>query len=233
MNFEKELADLSVIVTRNSAVNEVLNVFHSYVHYFSQNHISGVLKQFALDKEDVSLEIGEEGKIVGAEQLRKHFAYMPRLAKQTGVLVYHYVTSEVVEVAEDGKTAKVTALSPSCDAMGQAQLQNWIFGKYYVDMIKTEDGSWKLWHVQWFRTFETPVTVGWLKVQTSHDAEINHPKMVDVYADPAARNESSYPADWRYPKHYDTEQVNYLMPEPPKPYKSWDGITSMEFTRDY
>lgn len=232
-DLEKQILELSRIADHNSDVDAVLKVFHNYLHYFAQNHVTGVLEQFSGEQEDISLEVGEEGRIVGRADLEKHFAYMPRLAQKPGVLVYHYVTTEVVEIAQDGQTAKLTALSPSCDAMGQAQIQNWIYGKYHVDLVKQSDGQWKLWHVQWFRTFEAAVTLGWLKEQTAHDAEVVHPKLADVYADPAPRAGSSYPPAWPYPRHYDPERVNYLMPEPPEPYAHWDGSTAMKMTRGY
>ena len=41
----------------------------------------------------------------------------------------------------------------------------------------------------------------------------------------------SYPESWQYPKHYSPDEVNYLLPEPPAPYKTWDGMTAAVKTR--
>jgi len=234
MNIEKELAGLTALADKNSAVHSVLKVFHAYVNYYSQQHIEGVMAQFA-DKPDVSLEIADEGKVVGLADIRRYFSYMPVLAKKPGILMYHYVTTEVVEVAGDGKTAKLTAMSPSCYAMAKAQMQHWCFGKYYVDFIKEDDGSWKMWHVQWFSTFETPVTAGWLKEQTAHKAEFTHPELADAYVETlkVEKQPSSYPADWDYPTHFDPKSKNYLLPEPAEPYETWDGMTAIKNTRGY
>lgn len=234
MSIEKELAELTALADKNSAVNTVLKVFHAYVNYYSQQHIEGVMAQFA-DQPDVSLEVADEGKVVGLENIRRYFSYMPVLAKKPGILMYHYVTTEVVEVAEDGQTAKLTAMSPSCDAMAKAQMQNWCYGKYYADFIKDANGDWKIWHIQWFSTFETPVTTGWLKEQTAHKAEFVHPELADAYVETlkVEREKSSYPENWEYPTHFDPKSRNYLMPEPAEPYQKWDGMTSMKNTRGY
>lgn len=234
MDFEKEFAELKALADRNCAVNEVLKTLHRYVNYYSQEHIEGVMAQFA-DEPDVSLEVADEGKVVGLENIRRYFSYMPIIAKKPGILMYHYVTTEVVAVAEDGKTAKVTAMSPSCDAMAKAQMQNWCYGKYYVDFIRNAQGEWKIWHIQWFSTFEAPVTVGWLKQQTAHKAEFTDPNLADAYEETlrVEREKSSYPEDWAYPTHFDPKKQNYLMPEPAEPYAAWDGMTSMRKTREY
>ena len=232
---EAMLAGLQALeqqMDRVADTNRILDIFYRYIHYFSLLHREGILSTFA-DRDDVSLELAEEGVVVGPEQLRRHFSFMPVLAQKPGILVYHYVTCPVVEIAADGATAKLTCFAPGCDAMAPASMQDWIYGKYYVDLIRQTDGQWKVWHVRWFRTFETPVTVGWLKEQTAHDKQYGHAKLKDAYAQRAEKQPSTYPPYWKYPKHFDPTQPNYLLPEPPKAYTSWDGMTAMDMTRTY
>lgn len=67
---------------------------------------------------------------------------------QMGALLMHTLTTPLVEVAEDGKTAQgmwyslgqVTNAGPDGKATGQ-----WMHERYAVDFIK-EDDQWKIWH---------------------------------------------------------------------------------------
>ena len=231
-DLEKDLESLEFLTEEISDHDAILNCFYRYIHFYGQLHIEGVMEQFSKDHSDVSLEIGEEGIYTGLNTIRSYFGFMPKLSQKPGIMIYHYVDTPVVEIAGDHKTAKITCLAPGLDAAAKALVQNWIYGKYYVDMVKEADGSWKLWHVQWFRTFECAMTAGWLKEQTAHDKELVHPELSDAYEGLPAPEDSSYPKDYSYPKHFDPEKVNYLLPEPPKPYSSWNGKTSMDITRN-
>lgn len=67
---------------------------------------------------------------------------------QMGALLMHSLTTPLVEVAGDGKTAQamwyslgqVTNAGPDGKASG-----SWMHERYAVDFIK-EDGEWKIWH---------------------------------------------------------------------------------------
>lgn len=211
--------------------DQILNAFYRYIHYYGELHITGVMEQFA-DRPDISLEIGEEGIYEGRETIQAYFGFMPKLAQKPGILIYHYTDTPVVEIAKDGQSAKLTALAPGLDAAAKALVQNWVYGKYYADLVK-ENGAWKLYHVQWFRDFECSMTKGWMKEQTAHDRELVALELKDAYEKLPRPKESSYPENWAYPKHYDPERVNYLMPEPPQPFNTYDGKTAMTKTREY
>ncbi len=67
---------------------------------------------------------------------------------QMGALLMHTLTTPLIEVAEDGKTAQgmwyslgqVTNAGADGNATGM-----WMHERYAVDFIK-EDGQWKIWH---------------------------------------------------------------------------------------
>lgn len=67
---------------------------------------------------------------------------------QMGALLMHSLTTPLIEVAADGKTAQgmwyslgqVTNAGPDGTASG-----SWMHERYAVDFIKEEDG-WKIWH---------------------------------------------------------------------------------------
>lgn len=227
----KDIGALEEFATRLVDHDQILNTFYRYIHYYGELHITGTMQQFS-KRPDISLEIGEEGVYEGYDTIKAYFGFMPKLAQKPGILIYHYTDTPVIEIAKDGQTAKLTALAPGLDAAAKALVQNWIYGKYYVDLIK-EDGEWKLWHVQWFRNFECSMTKGWMKEQTAHDRELVAPELADAYQDLPQGQKGSYPDDWQYPKHYDPERVNYLMPEPPQAYETYSGKTAMVKTREY
>jgi hypothetical protein len=53
------------------------------------------------------------------------------------MIAEHCLTSPVIQVAKDGKTAKAIWFSPGVEG------NQWAYGKYAIDFVK-EDGQWKI-----------------------------------------------------------------------------------------
>ena len=68
-----------------------------------------------------------------------------------GQLLLHVTTTAIIEVAEDGQTAKAFWYSPGMIAES-GQSGNTIWEAYGVDFVK-EDGVWKMWHLHMFTDF--------------------------------------------------------------------------------
>ncbi|MCD7749423.1 MAG: nuclear transport factor 2 family protein [Oscillospiraceae bacterium] len=68
-----------------------------------------------------------------------------------GQLLLHVTTTAIIEVAEDGQTAKAFWYSPGMIAES-GQSGNTIWEAYGVDFVK-EDGEWKMWHLHMFTDF--------------------------------------------------------------------------------
>ena len=68
-----------------------------------------------------------------------------------GQLLLHVTTTAIIEVAEDGQTAKCFWYSPGMIAES-GQSGNTIWEAYGVDFVK-EDGVWKMWHLHMFTDF--------------------------------------------------------------------------------
>ena len=68
-----------------------------------------------------------------------------------GQLLLHVTTTAIIEVAEDGQTAKCFWYSPGMIAES-GQSGNTIWEAYGVDFVK-EDGEWKMWHLHMFTDF--------------------------------------------------------------------------------
>ncbi|NBC36415.1 nuclear transport factor 2 family protein [Novosphingobium sp. FSY-8] len=99
-----------------------------------------------------------------------------------GKLVFHYVTTPLIEIAGDGQTAKglwiVNGLESGLMAPEiAAKLPAWMFEKtmvngkkvwmhnvyikYGIDFIK-QDGEWKIWHFHCFEVARAPYGMGWI-----------------------------------------------------------------------
>lgn len=68
-----------------------------------------------------------------------------------GQLLLHVTTTAIIEVAEDGQTAKCFWYSPGMIAE-TGQSANTIWEAYGVDFVK-ENGVWKMWHLHMFTDF--------------------------------------------------------------------------------
>lgn len=68
-----------------------------------------------------------------------------------GQLLLHVTTTAIIEVAEDGQTAKGYWYSPGMIAES-GQSANTIWEAYGADFIK-ENGEWKLWHLHMYTDF--------------------------------------------------------------------------------
>ena len=68
-----------------------------------------------------------------------------------GQFLMHFTTTQIIEVAEDGKTAKCFWYSPGMVAeTGDAPMSIW--EAYCVDMVKEGD-EWKIWHLHMYTDF--------------------------------------------------------------------------------
>ena len=68
-----------------------------------------------------------------------------------GQLLLHVTTTAIIEIAEDGQTAKGYWYSPGMIAES-GQSGNTIWEAYGVDFVK-ENGEWKMWHLHMFTDF--------------------------------------------------------------------------------
>ncbi len=101
------------------------------------------------------------GYYVGMDEIRKYYvdSHAAALEEQkkangaaevnTGNMYAHPLTTGLVELAEDGETAKGLWYSIGNEAMAQADgtaRVQWMLGKVAADFIREEDG-WKIWHL--------------------------------------------------------------------------------------
>jgi hypothetical protein len=93
------------------------------------------LSFFALDEPDVCVEVGDRGVYRGRAALETLFKAQFGSAALKGNLLFAFLTTGMVEISKDGKTAKGTWRSPSVQAVmpkdGNSEPSPvWLFGAY-------------------------------------------------------------------------------------------------------
>ena len=110
-------------------------------------------------------------------------AYHAQRPHPKGKLIFHYLASPLIEVAEDGQTAKglfimagvesgltdPDAAKKAPDFMyvkdvtvdGKRVWMHDVMVKYGIDFIR-QDGQWKIWHFHCYEVARSPFGVGWI-----------------------------------------------------------------------
>lgn len=92
------------------------------------------LSFFALNEPDVSVEVGDRGVYRGRAALETLFKEQYGAAALKGNLLFPFLTTGMVQVAGDGRTAKGVWRSPSVQAVvpkeGGEPEPIWLFGTY-------------------------------------------------------------------------------------------------------
>lgn len=135
----------------------VQNLMGLYSNYAYSNQYGKLPDLFALNTAGVSYKVPmgpTGGEAIKAELLRRQ-AKHDAGQDPVGMLHVHPMTTPVIEIAGDGKTAKGVWDSFGPDVASIDEVGNWLYVKKAVDFIK-EDGVWKIWHMQDYPVFNTP-----------------------------------------------------------------------------
>lgn len=134
-----------------------------------------------------------------------------------GMVSIHLLTTEVIEVAGDGKTARGLWFSPGTETRRKAADGNheafWVWGMYAIDFIK-EDGEWKFWHFRIPHLLLCDYHHSWV--------DLDHIKLgsqIGHEGRPVADRPSSFP-----PTFYGTGKKTDLFFEPPIRYQKEDDL---------
>ena len=129
-----------------------------YGYYFDRRMWDQVADLFA---ENGTIEMDLRGVYVGKARVREFLNLLGPEGIQDGELNDHVQLQVVVDVAEDGRTAK--ARSRELDMLGvHEQGGQWSEGIYENAFVK-EDGVWKIQALRYFPTFITDYDQGWAK----------------------------------------------------------------------
>ena len=118
-------------------------------------------------------ELNEKNRKKNLEMVSKLCPEIENIKENEGIgsIIMHTLTTPIIEVAGDGRTAKgmwyspgqVTEIGPDGKPMAM-----WMWEKYGVDFVK-EDGKWKLWHIHMYTDFAVPPGKSWIDPSTRSD----------------------------------------------------------------
>lgn len=172
-----DLKEIQKVVQRQQDVLQIQNMMsrRSFYHgagqqaeelefYSRRPDISfGQNQGFRVGIENIAAAYKERYAKVRALELERISKLLPEVKNVpdnigVGMFQFHTLTTPIIEVAEDGKTAKGMWYTPGAisgvtenGTLGA----NWIWEKYAIDFIN-EDGKWKFWHIIVVTDIATP-----------------------------------------------------------------------------
>jgi len=202
-------------VQRMEDVHEIQNLMGRLEFLHTAGLEKEAMQLFALKTPGVSAEVANWGVYEGPEGIRKMSLGIHLDGEQKarpGTMHLHTLTTPVIEVAGDGKTAKAVWLSPGLETDGKdSKFQAmWAWVKYGIDFVK-EEGKWKIWHSHAYAIFMTPYEKSWVEAPP-------HTSTPMVVPDEIKPDRPS-----TYLWEYSTDRVYENVPAPPEPYETWDG----------
>jgi hypothetical protein len=148
----------------------------------------------------------------------------PMMQAGAGNISFRTLTTPIIYIAGDGKTAKAYWYTPGF----QANMQNgegnaiWTYEKYAIDFVK-EDGEWRIWHFHVYNDWEIPMGADLAKYA------IEQSKKTETRQAPPVRQEfaSAY-KDTVFGEPYSITKVpnQFKSPRPPEPYCTFSDTFS-------
>jgi SnoaL-like domain len=215
---------------RLADIHEIKNIASLHEYYHNALQHAEELKYVWAQKTPGASWTNNTDRYVGMDSLvRFYVTGMPK--KTSGALWYHMLTTPVIEVAADGKTAKGIWMSfgnvSGALMEGQKPEAQWTQEKYGVDFVK-ENGRWKIWHLRTYVDFYTPVGKDWLDPANNLAApHVQDATGAGVKAEPGVSFEMAKPDErGNYYEGYHVKRIPVLEPKLPQPYCSFKDTHS-------
>ena len=230
-------------VQRQSDYIAIANLMgrYQYLHTAGKMDVIG-RELFASELPDSHSEYGPLG-VFGPEKSVEFFnAMTERFTHGTGqveagLLELHQITTPVIEIAGDGKTAKAMWMSTGAILMRDdsdaesGKSATWDSGKYAVDFIKI-GGQWKIWHLHVCDLWRTDFDENPLESDAPMPRGTTQ-EMIDGYRARAAAGEDVRPGGMPMPDGPTTFCYSYAFdshapaePLPPEPYGTFSETFS-------
>lgn len=206
-----DIAGLKHEIFRLKSINDIQNLMGTYTVNHIPKNMHDHIELFAMEMDDVSVEVGDRGVYVGPDALRTLFGKQFQMELKGNMLI-HYLATPMIEVSGDGKTAKGVWRSPGVEAVvfpdADKPTPLWSFGSYAVDFIYL-NGRWKIWHLHWIRTIKCSFRDGWVD------------DLSMAFGGQMANSPHLQPTTYHNP--YTPDAVQDSVPPCPKPYDTYDG----------
>ena len=213
--------DLRLRIERLEAAQAIQNVMSTYEYLHSAYRNADIVGLFA-DVDDVLIEM-PAGIWRGRDAAHRCFGvtFEKELTKpdRRGELVEHTLTTPIIEVAGDAKTARAVWNSPGHEVHRffwveeSPRIEFWYWCTYSVDFLRTDEG-WKIWHLHVYQTWASEVG----------KSVVDSP----VPPEPPIPNGPGRPDEpISFDTKYSVDRAPQLVPVPPKPYDTYvveDGV---------
>jgi SnoaL-like domain len=151
--------DLTARVQRLEDTIEIQQLQSKYIHYLFKQRFDRIVEEcFAQNLPDVSVEFSDSGVYRGLRSVRALYKSFEVTKTIPGFFILHMTVNPVIEIAEDGLSARSHWLSPG--AAGSDHSASWIWGPFYVDYVK-EDGHWRIAHSNLVPVFRNRYETSW------------------------------------------------------------------------
>lgn len=200
--------ELLLALNKLEAYHEIQNEMGRLTAAFNFHQKERVREHFAMELADVSLEYADEGRFEGPEAVDAVLEELLGGEAKPGEMLDLQLTTPMIEVADDGKTAKCVWWCPGVGACTDEEGAHalWIWGQAAVDFIRLQE-VWKVWHLHYFRLIKCSYEKGWVE-DLSRINRFNtpmHPK--------------SLPSTYHNP--YSPLSIRDGIPCPPRPYHTY------------
>ena len=193
---ERALADAERTIDRVEGYEELENLESAYGYYLDKNLWNDLADLFARDG---SMELAQRGVYQGQDHIRAFLLEVFGRGKEgpvAGRLGNHLQLQPVIDVAPDGRTAKIRSrMLQQMSLGGRASLG----GAIYENAAVKEDGIWRFETDHAYNTFSAGYTGGWAK--SASRAMPGPSKDMPPDAPPTA-SIAMFPAVYDIPFHY-------------------------------
>ena len=120
---------------------------------------------YALERQDVSLEIADRGHCIGAESIRGIFESGYQIQINEGSYLMHWQTTPMIEISADRQTAHGVWVSPGAETVVNKEgvpVAVWNFIRYAADFCR-ENGEWKFLSYRIIMDSKSDFDKGWTK----------------------------------------------------------------------
>lgn len=239
-----ELHELEYEIKRQKAYTDIANLMGRYQYLHTGGQMDRIGRElFAYELPDARCEYGPLG-VFGPEKSLQFFDAMTEIFTAgschctPGLLEIHQITTPVIEVAGDLKTAKGMWMSTGAILMlndkdsETGRSFTWDSGKYAVDFINL-NGVWKVWHLHvcdmWRADFDHDPVAHAGKFYPGTTQE-----MIDEWNRRAAAGEEVRPhgmpiipdGPTTYHYTYAADSIAPQQPLPPQPYDTFANTFS-------
>jgi acetyl esterase/lipase len=150
-----ELAHRAMLLQDEQTVENLQRIYGYYLDRAMWDQIADL---FA---EDGTIEMAQQGVYVGRKRVREFLGTLGRHGLMDGWLNDHIQLQPVVDVAPDGKTARIRSRELAMTGKYQGE-GTWSEGVYENTFVK-QDGVWKFESLHFYPTFITDYDKGWAK----------------------------------------------------------------------